>query len=359
MGKTRRRTKVSPTLGPGKFEAALKRCVLEHDAWLEPKPHQNFAWFIAMLHIWLERETPNLNLDQVSVRRQNRLHEMSQKVLQRLFTVLERNKRTTRPESIETWIPKLIPDEATQLLFKIALRLECDRYLSHELWNRESAAPVTSEPRVHREPYRDRASLPDPDSPAWAHVNRNPSPKVQMLVRVEPEIKAMIKNAAKAFRMSQTAWFEMTITEQLNSQGFKVPLRWTYRWQRPKAVTGNRTHRARSPASNRDRGASAEHSEKSITVRVSTELASAIERTKGGVRSRSEWFNLAVGAYLDSGDALPGPDTARLSLTEVCSLRFEREFFAQIEVSVRKSGLTNSEWFRRVARWGLEELRKI
>jgi hypothetical protein len=83
-------------------------------------------------------------------------------------------------------------------------------------------------------------------------------------------------------------------------------------------------------------------------------LAEYIDEARRAYMDRSEWLNASIRSFLESGEELPD-FIASGPLTEVCALRFERDFFDKIDAVIEESGLTKSAWFRRVAYWRLKK----
>lgn len=208
-----------------------------------------------------------------------------------------------------------------------------------------------------RRSARDRSALPDPSQPAWATMNRAPAKKVQIPCRIDPAIKELIGKDAETQGMSQSRWLEEAIAEKLQRQGYAVELP---KAGKPQEKNGKRTSRPRRtqrrsiPEPDKSPDASVNRADQPTTVRVSKALMSEIDKARGK-QNRSRWMNEAVTAFVGENAALPEPPGTPEVLSEPIGLRFDKEFFTEISGRAEKSGETVSEWFRRVARWYLEE----
>jgi len=353
----RRYNRTSPTFGPKKFGAAVRRYLKERELLSKAEDHQTFPWLVTMVKIWVEGQTSQANFDGVSVRTQNKLRKMSLETLQTLYSLGQRNGLIIRPEALGPCIDELVPDIPTRSLFKLALRKQCAVYLEQTLWSEPGRIPPVVKPREKPIPNRKRDELPDPEQPAWASINRREPKKLQIACRVEPQVKKRIKLAAEERGLSQAAWLDWTITSALVDQGFEVHRVRPYKPKFSSPVVQYRTPRKVLPAPEQSRNASVNRADRSTSLRMCGKLAEYIDEARRPNLDRSEWLNASIRSFLDSGEELPD-FLASGPLTEVCALRFERDFFDVIEAATAEYGLTKSAWFRRVAYWKLKKLHK-
>ncbi len=205
-----------------------------------------------------------------------------------------------------------------------------------------------------RRTARRRSELPDPDKPAWATMNRTPPKKVQIPCRVDPRIKKLIEEDSDAHGISQSRWMEEAIAEKLQRQGFAVELPKAAKAPVKKPRRPKRPQRPSIPEPEKSPDASVNRADQSTTVRVSKAMMAQIDKVRGK-KNRSRWMNDAIGAFLsENGTLPPSPDVLEV-LSEPIGLRFDRDFFQEVATAAENSGETNSEWFRRVARWYLNQ----
>ena len=358
MATKRRKRKTSPTFGPVKFGAAFRRCLTDRNLLVQSEPHQTFPWLVAMLERLLEGQTLGVEFKGVSIRTQNKLGKMSQEVLQTLYSLGKREKLTIRPENLEPCVQSLIPALHIRPLFKLALHKQCLVYLNQTLPSDAGRISPVVRPVEKRAPNRKQDELPDPERPAWANVNRRAPKKVQVPCRVEIQIKERIKDAAKKRGVSQTAWLEKVIITALLDQGFETHWVRPYGTRNAIPVRGRRTPRKGLPEPGQSANASANRADKSTTVRISKSLADAVDAARPRDQDRSRWLNLAIQSFFEWGEGLPQRDVSGEPLTVVYSVRFDREYFAELERILSRSGLRSSDFFRRVMRWRLEKLKE-
>ena len=74
-----------------------------------------------------------------------------------------------------------------------------------------------------------------------------------------------------------------------------------------------------------------------------------------GTMDRSAWMNEAIRAFFEANAKLPHELHPEEMLSKPVALRFDRDFFPKVEKAKMDSALTYAEWYRRVARWYLEQ----
>lgn len=358
MAKKRRKNRTSPTFGPKKFGAAVRRCLQERGVLVMARPHQTFPWFVVRLEQWLEGETQGADIRVASVRTRNLLRKVSLDVLQILFSIRQRDKRLVAPESLVPCVRDLIPspDIAAQLM--CILKEECSAYVSRTRWAELDDIPAVIEWKEKRSPNRKREELPDPSQLAWAGVNRLPSDKVEISCRLQSHIRKMVADAAGEFGLSQSAWLERLVVLQLREQGYEAKIMRRHKRSHTDTSIRRRPRRRALPQPDKSHDVSANRADKSTTVRVNKSLADAVDAARPASQDRSRWLHVAIWAYFRSEEALPARDMSSEPLTESYSVRFDPEYFAKLEEFIEKSGMTKSEWLRRVMRWRLKNLEK-
>ena len=174
-----------------------------------------------------------------------------------------------------------------------------------------------------------------------------------MPCRVDPQIKSLIGQDAEAKGLSQSRWLEEAIAEKLQRQGYAVELPKGPKAPVRKPRRPRRMQRPSIPAPEKSPDASVNRADQSTTMRVGKSLMARIDKARGK-KNRSTWMNEAIAAFLGENAELPEVSEVREVQSEPIALRLDREVVPEISAAARNSGMTNTEWFRRVARWYLE-----
>ncbi|TYB83478.1 hypothetical protein [Maritimibacter fusiformis] len=344
--------------GQRRFGLELKQFILNiEDTWWEPSPDRDFAWNAFQIGKWItQHEEENSRSGGGHQKESQRYSILAKEAFRVLGTLWVDHQVLPEPE----WLYELLADapgsnfEASSVA--LFLREECRQFLIRRRDGQNPDIPTLADGERKQRRYRRRQDLPDPEKPAWATVNRNPPKKVQIPCRVTPEIRALIGNAADDEGISQARWLEEAIAEKLKSQGYNVSLA-----ERKEVVTEQpakkpkRTQRRAIPLPDASPGIAANRADKATTFRMGESLAAQIDKARGEELDRSAWMNRAIQSFMKDKGKLPKPDNVRDTMSEPVSLRFDKDFFPKVEAAASASGLTNSEWFRRVARWYLEQ----
>lgn len=350
----RRYSTTSPTYGPKKFGAAVRRYLKEHELLISAEKHQDFPWLVGELEDWLGDNVFWVDLEGLSVRAQNTLRKMALESLQTLYNIRRREYLVIDPDCMWSVMEDLIPSDKAKAQFLHALREQCLVYLYQTLGSEPVQIPPVTKPDEKRVPNRKRSELPDPEQPAWATVNRRRSTKFQIPCRVEWHVKGRIEAAAYKLGMSQAEWIENAIVHALLDHGYELPRTRRYNRKRNESSFARRTPRLELPVPGISRHASVNRADKSTTVRMCKGLAKQIDDDRGR-ESRSQWLNEVVHAFVNSREELPpGGVEASGPLTEVIGLRFDPEFYAKLEPIIAKSGRSKSDWFRGAALWWIK-----
>lgn len=352
----RRYSEITSTFGPKNFGAAVRQHLKEQRLVIRAKERQDFPWFVECLLSWLDGDVVSDSLDVLSVRAENTLRYMARNTLQTLYDLWRQEGYITKPHCIGSLSEELIHGEEAREHFLFALREQCLVYLYQTLASDPFYIPPVTKPDERHRPNRKRIELPDPEQPAWASVNRRKSTKFQITCRLEWHVKARIQAAAHMMGQSQAAWIEAAIKNALLDHRYVLPLKHRDDHARDEPSSGRRGPRQELPETDVSRHASVNRADKSTTVRMCKSLAERIDGYRES-QSRSQWINEAVRMFVVSGEELPTERVAPSGpLVQVVGLRFDREFFAELELIMAKSGRSKSDWFRSIALWRMETL---
>jgi hypothetical protein len=312
-------------------------------------PHRTFAWYVLMILNGLEESIrprkPNL-----SDERADAVRTAARQVVAAMRTQFLDDPVLPKPALVRQALWDITP---TKLAFE-----RLSYYLVTELQSHLSAALKTersnrTQKRAPRRPARKRSELPDPTQPAWASVNQMSAKKVQIPCRIEPQLKALIEEEAEKHGVSQSRWLEEAIAEKLQRQGHAVELPKAAKPPiKKKSGKPRRTQRASYPNPGESPDAHDNRADYSTSTRMEPRLAAEIDKIRGK-QDRSSWLNDAIMTFLDEKAQLPGPLKAEQPQTVAFGVRFDREFYPVVKAAKENSGLTLSEWYRRVARWYL------
>jgi hypothetical protein len=344
--------------GQRRFGLELKRLILNiEDTWWESSPDRDFAWNAFQIGKWItEHEEGIRRSGGGSEKGSQRYTVLAKEAFRVLGTLWVDHQVLPEPEFFCEGLAQTSGRifEANNIVF--SLREECRQFLIRRRDGQNPEIPTLDYGAKKQRRYRRRQDLPDPEKPAWATVNRNPPKKVQIPCRVAPEIRTLVGNAADDEGISQARWLEEAIADKLKSQGYDVSLaeRKEVVTERP-AKKPKRTQRRAIPLPDASPGIAANRADKATTFRMGESLAAQIDKARGEELDRSAWMNRAIQNFMNDKGKLPKPDKTPDIMSEPISLRFDKDFFPKVEAAASAAGLTNSEWFRRVARWYLEQ----
>lgn len=327
------------------------------DIWWQSSPDRDFAWNAFQIGKWITEQEENITLDGVRVpNKTERFSVLGKEAFKVLGTLWLDHRLLPEPLWFYESLQHSSPDYFQTFEIAIFLREECRQFLILSRAGKQPDIPRLAQLGDRQRRYRRRENLPDPNRPAWATVNRNPSNKVQMPCRVMPEVKDLVSMAAEAEGISQARWLEEAIAQKLKAQGYDAEP--PKRNARPKETPPTKPKRLQRPSRPRPEaspGIAANRADKPTTIRIGKSLAARIDQARGKELDRSAWMNRAIHTFMKTNGRLPEPEKVREAMSEPVSLRFDQDFFPQIEAAADAAGLTNSEWFRRVARWYLKE----
>lgn len=344
--------------GQRSFGRRLKEFILniEGICW-QPMPDRDFSWNALQIGRWITEHEADISDPDIKVEQnKERYRILAKETFKVLGTLWVDHRVLPEPE----WLYETLRytcegyDEAFEIV--CSLREECREFLILSRAGQNPSIPTLSKLGQKQRRYRRRKELPDPGKPAWATVNRKPSKKVQIPCRVEPEVKELVASAADDESISQARWLEEAIAEKLQAQGYQVTLSDRKKVAAVKpAKKPKRTQRPSLPLPDANPGIAANRADKATTFRIGENLAVRIDKARGREMDRSAWMNQAIQSFMKSNGKLPEPDKVRDTMSEPISLRFDKSFFPKVEAAAVAAGMTNSEWFRRVARWYLAQ----
>lgn len=319
---------------------------------IEVTPHRTFSWYVVMVSNGLEDivrpHKPKLSGERAEVVRRN-----ARQIIAAMRALFTDEQIAAKPELVADALREITP---TRLAFERLIH-----YVITELQvNLQSKLRADGRPRwgsnavLSRRPPRERAELPDPNQPAWASINRMKPKKVQIPCRIDPKLKPLIEEEAAEQDVSQSRWLEEAIIEKLQRQGHAVDLPKANQAPKKKPERARRVQRAQYPAPEKSPDAHDNRADYSTSTRMGPTLADEIDQARGK-QDRSSWLNEAITAFLEQKAELPEPSDVREVQSEPFFVRFDRDFFPVVEASAKKTGLNRSEWYRRVARWYLEQ----
>lgn len=322
------------------------------EAFYAPTEHRTYNWYLMALLGKLE-ERCRYRKPGLSSASAEAVRASAQGVMASIRVLHTDRGLAAKPNTVLKVIEEMTP---TRLAFErlvYYLIAELKRHLKSALQAddglRGSIEGVRTKPR---RAARSREQLPDPDQPAWATMNRPPAKRVQIPCRIDPAIKKLIEKNADDNGVTQSRWLEEAIAEKLQRQGYAVELPKAGKPPVKKVRKPRRPQRPSIPEPDKSPNATVNRADKPTTVRVSKAMMREIDKVRGR-KNRSRWMNEAITAFLESDDALPPTPDALEVLSEPIGLRFDKNFFPEIEAAAEKSNETKSEWFRRVARWYL------
>lgn len=327
------------------------------DGFYAPAPHRTFTWYVLTLTNGLGEQVKPLR-PSLSASRTEALKASAKDIIAAVRTLFLDDALAPGVLLVIAVLKGISPTRLAFERLTYYLIAELQVHLSSALLADDGRrGAVEGKATERRRMARDRSALPDPSQPAWATMNRAPAKKVQIPCRIDPAIKELIGKDAETQGVSQSRWLEEAIAEKLQRQGYAVELP---KAGKPQEKKGKRTPRPRRtqrrsiPEPEKSPDATVNRADQPTTVRVSKALMADIDKARGK-QNRSRWMNEAVMAFMNGKTALPEASGTPEVLSEPIGLRFDKDFFAEISGHAEKSGETVSEWFRRVARWYLEE----
>ena len=325
----------------------------EPEAFVQLADHRTFEWYVQFLIQRMEEDEWHL-LKLASFRPNKNTLALVDDVFRALHTLFE--KKRIAPELFELSYAisesSISPDQGERLRYHLLAKLKA--YIAKAKRQSDLHGVYRLVPPPKRRSPRDRSELPDPSAPAWTSANRQRSSKVQITARVSPKIKELSLEAAEEREISHSQWLSEAIVRQLLAEGYDTALEKAFRPRQDVEPLKRRPQRPRRalPEPQEPAYVSANRADKIISLRIDPELAREIDRAREEDEDRSAWFRTAVNTFLYVREAkLPKPLSQRPRLSVPVSLSFEPPVMFVVGHQVKDSGLTLSEWLRRVARW--------
>lgn len=325
----------------------------EPEKYLRLRDHRTFEWYVQMLIQEMEEDGwHQFKLE--SFRPNKNTKALVDDVFRALHTLFERRRIAPPLDDISYAIYEstISPDQAERLRYHLLAKLRA--YMASVKRKNDLHGVYRLVPAAKRRGPRDRSELPDPSAPAWASVNRQRSSKVQITARVTPDIKELSLEAAKDRDISHSQWLNEAIVKQLLAEGYDTALVKSFRAKHDFEHHKRRAQRPRRslPKPEQPAYVSANRADKITSIRIDPDLASQIDRMLRGDEDRSWWFRNAVHNFMrQTGAELPEPFTDRPRYSVAVSLSFDERLYFVVKHAVKDSGLTLSEWLRRVAWW--------
>jgi len=337
---------------------AFTKSLLEQREW-EPynfykrEDHRTFEWLVTMLIAEME----GAGWDKVSLasyRPNKNTRALVDDAFRALHSIYEKKYIIPNITGVRWALSEaaLSQDQLERLGYHLLAKLKA--YIAKAKRHSDLHGVYRLVPPPKRRSPRDRSELPDPSAPAWASANRQRSSKVQITARVSRKIKELSLEAAAEREISHSQWLNEAIVRQLLAEGYDTALEKAFRPRQDIEPLKRRPQRPRRalPKPQEPAYVSANRADKIISLRIDPELAREIDRAREEDEDRSAWFRTAVNTFLYVREAkLPKPLSKRPRLSVPVSLSFEPQVMFVVGHQVKDSGLTLSEWLRRVARW--------
>lgn len=316
------------------------------DDFYEPAPHRTLPWYLMIMSSGLEGAV-RPGKPQLSERRKNSLELAARQVTACLRVMVIDKETLPSPSVVRRALWLITPTKLAferlsyyviaelQAQLEVALQTDGRQGLGEKLIDSSRASP------------RKRWQLPDPDQPAWASVNRMQSKKVQIPCRIDAKMKSLLEEEAAKQGVSQSRWLEEAIAERLERLGHPIDLPKPEKAPARKAQPHKprRPQRRSIPNPDKSVNATVNRTDQPTTVRVTEEMMAEIDKARGAV-DRSAWLNSAIDAFLAEKAKLPAAPEAYGKLSEPIWLRFDKDQHAKIKAMLKKSDISQSEWFR-------------
>lgn len=321
--------------------------------------HRTFEWMVLMLisemeaagwdRIYLSSYRPNKNT-----------RALVDDAFRALYVNFDKRGLIPKLDTVRWALEQasISPEQHDRLAYHLLSKLKAFTEGGKLLADLHSVYRVVPPPK--RRSPRHRSELPDPTAPAWARANRQSARKAQITVRVSLDVKELSQDAAAEREVSHSQWLNEAIVRQLHIEGYDAALEKNFRSRQDFETIKRRAQRPTSalPEPKKRAYVSANRADKVISFRVDPELALQIDQAREADEDRSAWFRTAAYYFFsESGEKLVEPPEVRARLSVPVSVTFDPRMLFVLQQQVRDSGLTMSEWLRRVAYWYIRYLR--
>lgn len=321
----------------------------------EPAEHRTFEWYILTLSKGLDEIYGFDKADLASFRANRNTLAMVDGITRALHTLFHEDGLAPHPDVVRWTMPYMgkTKEQAERLAYHLSQRLK--DFLEQVRQAEDEHATYRVVPNSKRRSPRERMDLPDPSAPAWSTLNRQPSERVQVACRISEEVKDYLTQDAAARRISQSEWLNEAIISELVKQGYDVSVERNFRPPPMRGLTKRRPQRSASERPDPDKRADAAVNRpyEITNIRIDPILAQRIADDLDPDENRMMWFGKAVQNFLYSREELPGPRVEQPNYTIAVALHFDRSVYILLNQSAKESGVSRSEWLRRVAHWYL------
>lgn len=178
----------------------------------------------------------------------------------------------------------------------------------------------------------------------------------QVNLRVDELVNTAIGESALAKRISKNAWMTEALVEKAAREGISIDVKRIESSEAADNVRPKHSQRTKNqlPDPSRPPQSEVNRYEKLIQFRAEPELLEKIDNLSLRWKiNRTEVLRRLVSSFLDNLPDLPRGIDQKMSVTKSVGTRFDPDTLQQIDQAVASTGLTKSEWMRRVARWGV------
>lgn len=318
-------------------------------------PDRTYAWLVMKLEQELSYYYSDENIDDVPSRKTGRLTRWANETLEAIYVAYEEYEILPRPRKIIGALASTTEryrDSGSVFLF---LREACRAYLQQAQLGANRDVPRTLSPGSAQTAHLKRTIPLGTEKSSLAPVRRQNREKTNLTIRLEANLKPLIARAAAGVGVSQSKWIEQIIVQGLKSAGYEATLQAPFSWQKRNNPLPIDPPRASIPRTDLSPNASANRVQWPTTIRMERGLIQKIDVARHPDESRSAWLLDAVILFIKQGGALPDSEEELEAKSVVISISFGRSITASIDERLLTSGLTRSEWLRRVARWRLDQ----
>ncbi len=347
-------------INPAEFARAFQNSLGKSDDWVENcTSFDGYAELLLGQMANIPDTDYNISFTQETRSLLRRLAKSSRSAIKRIFA---RQRRGATAEVIHG----ALFDSTHNIAVTYYLLKELNKLLTINLKSKTttkrdfSKASRTKQAEQGRK-YRTRDELPDPARPAWSEANRAPRSKQQINLRVTAETKDAIQTASDQLDIGMTAWITEAIEEKARRQGIEIEQSFgniskdTSVKSKTKPKHPQRTV-DQLPDPDQSPSAEVNRYEKLVAFRVEPQLAAQIETaTRTNKTDKTGLVREIVSSFIESGEPIPKTKGGKVSVSKSVGVRLDPELIQQIDAAANLSGLTKSEWMRRVVRWGIAQ----
>lgn len=327
---------------------------LRGTSFYEPAEHRTFEWYILTLSKALDEDYGLDQSDLVSFRANTNTLAMVEGIARALHTLFHEDKLAPHPNIVHWTLSDMASttEQAERLAYHFSQRM---KDFVEQVRQAEDEHPTYRVvPKSKRRSPRERVDLPDPSAPAWSTRNRQASEKVQVACRISEHVKDYLTEDAAARGISQSEWLNEAIISELVKQGYDVSVERNFR-PPTRGLSKRRPQRSASdrPDPKKRADAAVNRPYEITNIRIDPILAQRIADDLDPDENRMMWFGKAVQNFLYSREKLPGPRMEQSNYIVAVTLRFDPSVFTVLNQTAKESGVSRSEWLRRVAHWYL------